>query len=291
MERVAEKLQGRRRLHDLPEVHDRDAVADVLHHRQVVGDEKIGELHGLLEFLQQVQYLGLDGYVKGGDGLVADDEARRQGERPGDAHPLASAPVELVGVFVEEPGAQAHFLHEGVHHFLPLPLRAHAEDLQGLADGLPDALSRVEGGEGVLKDDLHFLPHVVEGLFVRRGDVTAAVEDPSGRGLDEPYEEPSRGGLAAARLAHETEGLPFLYGEGYVVHGVDVSRRHGKILDQVFDLDEIRHERRPPSRRDGTSPCARRRPLRRERWSGRRPCTGGTGDGRGTPTAGPGDRA
>ena len=38
-----------RELDDLAEIHDRDAVADVLDHREVVRDEQVGELQLLLQ--------------------------------------------------------------------------------------------------------------------------------------------------------------------------------------------------------------------------------------------------
>jgi hypothetical protein len=38
-----------------------------------VGDEDVGELQLRLEILQQVENLGLNGYVQGRDGVVADD--------------------------------------------------------------------------------------------------------------------------------------------------------------------------------------------------------------------------
>ena len=53
-----------------------------------------------LQILQQVQDLSLDGHVQRGHRLVADDELGLQGQRPGDAHPLAAAAVQLVGIGV-----------------------------------------------------------------------------------------------------------------------------------------------------------------------------------------------
>ena len=62
-----------------------------------------------LEVLEEVDDLGLDGYVEGGDRLVADDQGRLHRQRPGDADPLALAPRELVrvaaGVLGQEPDA------------------------------------------------------------------------------------------------------------------------------------------------------------------------------------------
>ena len=58
-------------LHDPAEVHHRHPVGDVLHHRQVVRDEQVGQPELLLQVLQQVQDLGLDRHVERRDRLVA----------------------------------------------------------------------------------------------------------------------------------------------------------------------------------------------------------------------------
>ena len=55
-------------------VHDGHPVADLGDDPQVVGDEEVGQAVALLELGQEVQDLGLDGDVQGGDGLVGDDQ-------------------------------------------------------------------------------------------------------------------------------------------------------------------------------------------------------------------------
>ena len=67
---------GRSHLHDPPQVHDRDVVTDVGHDIEVVGDEEIGQPESFLQVLQQVDDLGLDGNIQGGDRLVGDDQIR-----------------------------------------------------------------------------------------------------------------------------------------------------------------------------------------------------------------------
>ena len=99
MARLGEERRAcRRSLDDLAEIHDRDAVGDVLHHREVVGDEDVGEAEAALQVLQQVDDLRLDRDVERRDRLVADDEARLDGERAGDADALALAAGEFVRV-------------------------------------------------------------------------------------------------------------------------------------------------------------------------------------------------
>jgi hypothetical protein len=61
---------GRRDLDDAPEIHHGDAVADVLHRRQVVRDEQVGQVQLVLQPLQQVEHLRLDRHVQRRDRLV-----------------------------------------------------------------------------------------------------------------------------------------------------------------------------------------------------------------------------
>ena len=63
-------------LHDITQVHDRDTVADVPDHGQVMGNEKIGQVELLLKILQQVDDLRLDGNVKGRHRLITNDKLR-----------------------------------------------------------------------------------------------------------------------------------------------------------------------------------------------------------------------
>jgi hypothetical protein len=57
-------------LDDLAEVHHRHPVGHVAHHRQVVGDEQIGEVAFALQVLEQVDHAGLDRHVERRDRLV-----------------------------------------------------------------------------------------------------------------------------------------------------------------------------------------------------------------------------
>ncbi len=91
----------------LPEIHDRNSITDVSYHRQVVGDEEIGESESGLKLVEQVEDLGLDRDVECRDGLIGDDEAGVQSQRASNTDALALASRELVresiGVFRIEP--------------------------------------------------------------------------------------------------------------------------------------------------------------------------------------------
>ena len=58
------KLHAVRDLDDPTEVHHRDAVRDVLHRGEIVGDEQVRQVELTLQTLEQVQHLRLDRHVE-----------------------------------------------------------------------------------------------------------------------------------------------------------------------------------------------------------------------------------
>ena len=166
MLRVVEDRVGVAVLDDVPEVHDRDPVRDVPDDAEVVRDEEVGEVEVLLEALEQVQDLRLDRDVERRDRLVADDQLRRERQRPGDADPLPLAARELVRVAVVVLGVQA----DAVHELLDAPLRVALGlvDPERRADDRADRLARVERRVRVLEDHLHLAP---VGAHLARGEL------------------------------------------------------------------------------------------------------------------------
>ena len=145
---------------DAAEIHHRDAVADVLDHREIVGDEQIGEPELALQVHQQIEHLRLDRDVERGHRLVADDQLRLQRERAGDADALALAAGELVRIVVHLRRPQADLLEQlGDRACSPRAPRGDAVHAQRLADDVARGHARIERGERVLEDDLH-LPAV-----------------------------------------------------------------------------------------------------------------------------------
>lgn len=136
-----------------------------------MGDEEVGELAFLLEFQQQVEHLGLDGYVQRRDGFIQNDEAGVQRQGACDADALALAPGEFKGEAVDGAVRHAYAVQQAAH---PFPARggcAHAVDDEGLRYNLADGLALVEGFRRVLEDHLNMGaqgPHFALG---ERGDV------------------------------------------------------------------------------------------------------------------------
>ena len=57
-------------LHHVAAAHDGHTLAGLRHHAQVMGDQDDAHVTGLLQILQQVQNLCLNGHVQRGGGLV-----------------------------------------------------------------------------------------------------------------------------------------------------------------------------------------------------------------------------
>ena len=74
---------------DFADIHDGDAVGDVLNDAEVVRDEEISQFQLFLQVLQQVENLRLDRDIKGGDRLIGDDQARVRRQGAGNADALA----------------------------------------------------------------------------------------------------------------------------------------------------------------------------------------------------------
>ena len=83
MARLGEQPIGGRALDDAAEIHDGNARRDMLHHRQIVADEDVGEAKPLLQVLKQVQDLSC--------------ESRRRARTPARRRRSASAPPPVRG--------------------------------------------------------------------------------------------------------------------------------------------------------------------------------------------------
>ena len=74
MPSVIEDLVNQTVLDNLASVHNRNTVSYVRNNAQVVGDVDNGHVQLILQFVNQVQNLCLDGYVQSGSWLVADQD-------------------------------------------------------------------------------------------------------------------------------------------------------------------------------------------------------------------------
>ncbi len=236
---------ARRHLRKRPQVHHRHAVADVLHHAHVVGDEQVGQAQVALQLLQEVEDLCLDRDVQRAHRLVADEQVRLEHECPRDPDPLALPAGELVRIAPRVVVLQTDQLHHSRHALAPLRDSADAVDPKPLADRGPDGRARIERGEWILEDDLHPAPERLERRSPQRADLLAIKGDRPAGGIEEAQQEPADRRLAAARLADEAQRLAAPNREAHVVDRLHIaapaledSAGDREVLGQVLDLDQ-----------------------------------------------------
>ena len=153
--RPLEHLLDRPGLDDPAPGHHAHPVRDLAHDGQIVGDQQQRHPEALLEVLQQLQDLRLDGDVERGGRLVGDQQVGLVRERHRDHHPLALAAGELMRIGAEAllGLAQAHQTQQ-LERARPRGRPAHPPmQHQGLADLPLDRVQRIERGHRLLEDD------------------------------------------------------------------------------------------------------------------------------------------
>ena len=233
---VGVDLGGAADLAHLAQVHDHDPVADVLHHRQVMGDEQHGQAVAALHVLQQVQDLGLDGHVQRRHRLIADQHLGIERQRPGDADALALAAGELV----RAPGPVLR-LHPDRVHQLVYAVTAPRPDVvtphgQALGYHVADPAAGVERGDRVLEDHLQVGPNPAKVLTLEAGEILTGVDHLTRGDVDQADDGSGDGRLAAAGLTHDPEGLALNDVEAHLRHGVhDTLAARGKVHHEILD--------------------------------------------------------
>ena len=200
-----------------------DAVRDVLDHGQVVGNEQVGRAGLLLNVFHQVDHLGLDGHVQCRDALIGNDELGVHDEGTGDAHTLALAARELMGVALGVLRGQTDLGQNGLDLGAALLLiLIHVVDVQSLADDVLHLFAGVQGGHGVLEDHLHLSAQgAVLAVVQLAADILPVKGDLACGGVVQPDDAAADGGLARAGLAHQTVRFTGINFKADIVHSLD----------------------------------------------------------------------
>lgn len=207
-------------LNELAVVHDKNAVADVFDHREVVRDEQVRELESLLQVLQQVDYLRLHADVECADGFVAHDELWFHRQCTGDADPLPLATAEFVwvasGMFGRKTDPIQEFGHTIAFRFL---VGAQFVNAQGFRDDVADGHTRIERTVRVLKNYLRFAAKWFGVRAGELGDVMSVEPDFARSGFNQSQERPPERGFATTAFADEADRLSFVDCETDTIHG------------------------------------------------------------------------
>ena len=204
-----------------------------------MADEHHGKVELLLQIHQQVEDLGAHGHVECRGGLVGDDGVGFQGQRTGDCHALTLAAGHLAGQRLEDAVGKAHHLDELAHASLAGLRVAHLVHDHGVHELLADGHARVQGRCRVLEHDGD---DAADDLALRCGalrDIGALEVHMTGRGGLQTAHHVGCGGLAAAGLADDADGLARHELQGQAVDGVDlvgVQQGAGTRLEHHVDI-------------------------------------------------------
>ena len=204
MGRAREEIRRRRFLDEAAEIHHRHPVTKRPHHRQIMRDEEEGEAQARAQFQHQVQHLGLDIHVKGGDRLIGHDQRRIERQCAGNGNALALAAGEFMRKAASPGRVEAHHVEQSGHAFFRRGMAMHP---QRLGQDLPHPHARIERGEGVLKHHLQPWPQRAQRLAPQRGDVLTLKADIASIGGMQPGDQPGQGGFAAAAFADNAQAL------------------------------------------------------------------------------------
>ena len=195
--------------------HHADAVGDLAHDAEVVGDEQHRHVEPALQLGEQLQDLRLHRHVERRRRLVGDEEVGLVGERHGDHHALALAAGELVRIGAEPAFrvADADEVEKLERAGARLAVGQAAMQLQDLADLPLDGVERVERGHRLLEHHGDVVAAHAAHLVLVGGDQVLALEqDAAGRVMrgrvgQELEDRERRDRLAGARLAHQRHRL------------------------------------------------------------------------------------
>lgn len=118
-----------------------------------MADEDDGDAGGVLELAQEFDDAALDDGVEGGGDFVADEHAGAGGEGAGDGGALDFAAGELRGAAAGE-GRVELDLPQQLVQARGGGLGEGVDAAQDAGAGMADAAGRVEGGGGMLRDQL-----------------------------------------------------------------------------------------------------------------------------------------
>ena len=230
-------------LDEPPLLEHRDAIGEVAHHREVVGDEEVGEAAPRPQFLQQPEDAGLHQHVERGCGLVEDHQLRAAGQRTGDRDALPLPAGERCGVTPREFPGQAHFFEERRHDLRPFPPFADAVHIEGEAERGADGALRVEGGKRVLLHELDGAPVLAPAPGGQGG---AVHQDCARCRRIDAKDEVGDGGLACAGLAHDGKALADPDIERHIDEGGDLAIFESEHLGETQHLEDRRAHGAPP---------------------------------------------
>ncbi|MNV35668.1 hypothetical protein D3C71_1271200 [compost metagenome] len=219
MQRALVDVVLRPHFHRATEVHHHHVIGNVLHHRQVVGDEHVGGVELLLQVHEQVQHLCLNRYVQRRGRLIRDQHFRLEHHCSGQGDPLALTAGEHVRITLVVLGTQAHLLHHRLDFLTTFRSAQVGVDQQWLGQLITDFLPWVQRGVRALEHHLHVFAQLLALGLVGAGDFLAGDFQGARRRLFDQGQGAGQGGLATTRFAYDSEGLAGFQFKRHTVEG------------------------------------------------------------------------
>jgi hypothetical protein len=117
-------------------------------------------------------------------------------------------------------------------------------DTERLTDNISRRHTGIQGGIGILKDDLHVALDPTQFLFCKRCQIHPLESDFSGSRFQKTQDQPSNRRLSTARLPNEPQDLAPVKVKADAVDGLNLPPDAGKktapdgeIFFQVFDVE------------------------------------------------------
>ena len=126
--------------------------------------EQNGNTEFSAQFVQQIDYLRLYGYVQSGNGFVGYNEFRFHDHRTRNAYSLTLTAGKLMRISPSMFAHQSDFFKYIVNLFVDLLFILDALDNQSFRDDIPNGHSRIKRSDRILKDHLN---PIDDSLFFR----------------------------------------------------------------------------------------------------------------------------
>ena len=248
--RALEDVVGGAGFQQLAVTHHADAVREVAHDAQVVGDEQDRHAVALLQRLEQPQDLRLHRDIQRGGRLIGDQQVRLAGQRDGDHHALTLATGQLMGIAVDTSRRlrDADLLEQFQRLVAGRAALEVTMQCQYLDDLAPDAVQRVERGHRLLEDGGDAVAAQLAHAPRRGTQQVFAAQADGALDLGEFRQQAQNGGgrdrLAGAGLADQRQRLALVESEADALDGGYRAIRQLEVDLEVIDLHQRRRARR-----------------------------------------------
>ena len=198
-------------LDDPAPVQDHHPVGDPGQRAQVVRDDHDRQPERVAQLVEQPQHVVAGAGVQRADRLVADQQPRLGGQRPGDGHPLALTAGDLGRRAVRAPSAsRPDLVQRGQHPRRGSRLRSRSPRIRSPS---PTISATVRSGSsersGSWKIELHLALAALgpPGAAAQRRDRPSVEHDPAPPRVGQPDHGAGQRGLARAGLADQADDL------------------------------------------------------------------------------------